>query len=235
MEHHRDLGVTRFYIMDSNSSRPSGREVADYISSGLVDFFYRCTSVHPTRPFAFTGSIGHADQNASNQCHLMNIIIETLQLEQDLNAVLSCCSSDLTLKTRFPQLYVYDICLTRFGDYHQWMAFLDPDEFLVLQPRAAAEGLPEFLQVNGCKCCRTISLSFPNCNARKIGAACVSLKHKFWWQAYDQHGGLAVNLRIFGSSGYQTRPKGGILRNYIKCAIPGHCVHILATSYLLFT
>ncbi|KAK9917837.1 hypothetical protein WJX75_008753 [Coccomyxa subellipsoidea] len=135
VEYHRNLGVTRFYIMDLNSSRPSGREIADFISSGLVDFFY---------------------------------------------------SSDLTAKTRFPQLYVYDICLTRFGDFHQWMAFLDPDEYLVLQSRASAERLPEFLK------------------------------------AYDQHGGLAVNMRIFGSSGFQTRPKGGILRNYIKCLPEQH-------------
>lgn len=41
VEYHRNLGVTRFYIMDLNSSRPSGREIADFISSGLVDFFYR--------------------------------------------------------------------------------------------------------------------------------------------------------------------------------------------------
>jgi hypothetical protein len=65
----------------------------------------------------------------------------------NLKTVLSCCSSDLTAKTRFPQLYVYDICLTRFGDFHQWMAFLDPDEYLVLQSRASAERLPEFLKV----------------------------------------------------------------------------------------
>lgn len=42
VEYHKNLGVTRFYIMDSNSSKSWGREIADYISSGLVDFFYRC-------------------------------------------------------------------------------------------------------------------------------------------------------------------------------------------------
>ena len=41
VEHHRGLGVSKFYLMDANSSRPAGRSIADYIASGLVDFFYR--------------------------------------------------------------------------------------------------------------------------------------------------------------------------------------------------
>ncbi len=59
---------------------------------------------------------------------------------------LSCCSSNLQETTRYPQLYVYDICLTKFGEYHKWMAFLDVDEFLVLQPQAGSKKLPEFLR-----------------------------------------------------------------------------------------
>ncbi|BDA50774.1 probable glycosyltransferase family 92 protein RCOM_0530710 [Coccomyxa sp. Obi] len=135
VEYHKNLGVTRFYIMDSNSSKPWGREIADYISSGLVDFFY---------------------------------------------------SSDLATKTRFPELYIYDICLTRFGNFHTWMAFLDPDEYIVLQPKASVTSLPDFLK------------------------------------DYGEHGGLAINMRMFGSSGHKTRPKGGILRNYIKCLPEQH-------------
>lgn len=42
VEYHRDRGVMRFYIMDSNSTKPSGRQIADYISSGLIDYYYRC-------------------------------------------------------------------------------------------------------------------------------------------------------------------------------------------------
>ena len=41
VEWHKGLGVERFYIMDYDSSKPTGREIADYISSGLVDLFYR--------------------------------------------------------------------------------------------------------------------------------------------------------------------------------------------------
>lgn len=60
--------------------------------------------------------------------------------------LLSCCSSNLQETTRYPQLYVYDICLTKFGEYHKWMAFLDVDEFLVLQPQAGYKKLPEVLR-----------------------------------------------------------------------------------------
>jgi hypothetical protein len=39
--HHAGLGVGKIYITDSGSARPLGREIADYIASGLVDYFYR--------------------------------------------------------------------------------------------------------------------------------------------------------------------------------------------------
>ena len=32
----------------------------------------------------------------------------------------------------YPQLYVYDVCLHRFGGRHDWLGFIDADEFLVL-------------------------------------------------------------------------------------------------------
>ena len=41
VEWHKSMGVGRFYIMDYDSSKPTGREIADYISSGLVDLFFR--------------------------------------------------------------------------------------------------------------------------------------------------------------------------------------------------
>ena len=41
MEHHRSLGVSKFYVMDVNSTVPFARDVADYIASGLIDYFYR--------------------------------------------------------------------------------------------------------------------------------------------------------------------------------------------------
>ena len=75
---------------------------------------------------------------------------------------------------------MYDICLTKFGEYHKWMAFLDVDEYLVLQPRAGFKKLPDFLR------------------------------------GYEDYGGLVVNMNVFGSSGYKSRPQGSIMRNYLK-------------------
>jgi hypothetical protein len=34
---------------------------------------------------------------------------------------------------------------------------------------------------------------------------------------YEGYGGLAVNWRVFGSSGHKTRPQGGVLVNYWQC------------------
>ena len=54
-------------------------------------------------------------------------------------------SSNFGDATREPQLYVFDVCLAKFGQYHEWMALLDVDEYLVLQSKEAARSLPEFL------------------------------------------------------------------------------------------
>ena len=42
VEHHARLGVSKIYLLDSNSSHPVGRSIADHIAGGLVDFYYRC-------------------------------------------------------------------------------------------------------------------------------------------------------------------------------------------------
>lgn len=44
----------------------------------------------------------------------------------------------------YPQLYVYDVCLHKFGDRHEWMGFIDADEFLVLT--GGAPSLPALLR-----------------------------------------------------------------------------------------
>jgi hypothetical protein len=91
------------------------------------------------------------------------------------------CSSDLKhAADEAPEIYVHNICLLKFGSYHNWMAFLSVDEYLVLQHQEATRRLPDFLA------------------------------------AYNDFGGLAVNVRVFGSSGFKIQPKGSILHNYIK-------------------
>ena len=54
-------------------------------------------------------------------------------------------SSNFGDATREPQLYVFDVCLAKFGQHHEWMGLLDVDEYLVLQPGEPTRSLPEFL------------------------------------------------------------------------------------------
>lgn len=35
---------------------------------------------------------------------------------------------------------------------------------------------------------------------------------------YPHAGGLGVNWLMFGSSGHETKPKGGVLKNFVMCA-----------------
>ena len=53
-------------------------------------------------------------------------------------------SEDLMETVEFPQLYVYDVCLHKFGARHEWVAFIDADEFLVLT--GGAPSLPALLR-----------------------------------------------------------------------------------------
>ena len=55
-------------------------------------------------------------------------------------------SDNLAETTEFPQLYVYDVCLDKFGGRHEWMGFIDADEFLVLN--GSEPSLPALLR--GC-------------------------------------------------------------------------------------
>jgi hypothetical protein len=120
--------------------------------------------------------------NDPNPYQALACFLQSTNVSSSASNKIACagCSSNLQETTRYPQLYVYDICLTKFGEYHKWMAFLEVDEFLVLQPEAGARKLPEFLQ------------------------------------DFNDYGGLVANMRVFGSSGFKSRPQGSILRNYLK-------------------
>ncbi len=53
-------------------------------------------------------------------------------------------SDNLVETVEFPQLYVYDVCIAKFGGRHEWMGFIDADEFLVLT--GGERSLPAFLR-----------------------------------------------------------------------------------------
>ena len=67
-------------------------------------------------------------------------------------------------------------------------AFLDADEFLVLQG-GGAQDAPALLR------------------------------------RYEAYAGLALNWVMFGSSGHEGRPEGGVLANYVSCMPAAHPAH----------
>ena len=44
-----------------------------------------------------------------------------------------------------PQLHIYKLCIERHRHQHDWMAFLDMDEFIVLGPKMSGKTLPDML------------------------------------------------------------------------------------------
>jgi hypothetical protein len=101
--------------------------------------------------------------------------------------------------SKAPQIYVYDMCLHHYGHLHEWMAFIDVDEFLMFRGGAPIQSLPLYLSKN---------------------------KH------LDNASGLAVHWILFGSSGYKSRPAGGLLRSYVKCMPLAHSQHHLVKSII---
>jgi Glycosyltransferase family 92 len=76
------------------------------------------------------------------------------------------------------QLANYQRCLVSHRHQHQWLAFLDADEFIVVDEKNVS-----------------IPLMLSN---------------------YTQYGGVGLNWIMFGSSGHDKRPKGGV-DNYTLC------------------
>lgn len=49
---------------------------------------------------------------------------------------------------------------------------------------------------------------------------------------YEPYGGVALQWKMFGSSGHQKRPEGGVLKNYNKCGSNIHIKTIANTDYV---
>jgi hypothetical protein len=78
------------------------------------------------------------------------------------------------------QLETYQRCIDHNKGKHQFVAFLDIDEFIVVQDKT--KSVPRVLK------------------------------------EYESYGGLVLNWLMFGSSGHNHRPPGGVLENYRNCA-----------------
>jgi hypothetical protein len=80
----------------------------------------------------------------------------------------------------------------RYKGRHEWLAYLDVDEFLVLRPQPAAAAA--------------------NASARQQPLQVPSLPA--YLRQFDAYSGVAVNWRMFGSSGHVARPQQPVTEAY---------------------
>lgn len=90
IDYHRQLGVSKFYVMDEYSEPPLDLLISEFIDSGLVE--YKRYSFFWTNVWHYSGF--------PTKNHLRT---------------------------------AFDECLHLHGHKHQWLGFLDADEFVVLK------------------------------------------------------------------------------------------------------
>ena len=123
------------------------------------------------------------------------------------------------------QWWAYNDCVHRYRHRHRWLAFIDADEFIVLNgPQYNQASWQDMLtqqqQQEGLLHGESVP-AVAGSAAVASGAAVSSSSPRHdintFMQQYEQYGGLAVNWMIFGSSGHKSRPRGGVLVNYHAC------------------
>ena len=97
IRHYLDLGVSKVYLYDHNSSTPVIKQIWDYVVENTVVYHY----------------------------------IEDFDIFQGDNIV---------------QFEAYRQCIKKYASKHQFLAFLDDDEYLVLKPNASKRSFPHFMQ-----------------------------------------------------------------------------------------
>ena len=89
------------------------------------------------------------------------------------------------LKGRFRQYDAYNMAIHGYGHKFRYMAFIDADEFVFVRDE----------------------------NYRDKGFNLYKFVDDFM-MSHENAGGIAVNWCIFGSSGHESKPEGGVLENY---------------------
>jgi hypothetical protein len=127
------------------------------------------------------------------------------------------------------QWWAYNDCFARFAHRHRWLAFIDVDEFIVFEEGATKD--PPFLAAadddekdddgggggaDGAAADAAGPPGRPRRRRRALTPALVDVND--FMRDYERFGALAINWRIFGSGGHDTRPRGGVLTNYVACA-----------------
>ena len=97
LEHYLDLGVSKVYLYDHNSSTPLIKQLWDYVEEETVVYHY----------------------------------VQDFDIFQGDSIV---------------QFEAYRQCIKKYAHRHQFLAFLDDDEYIVLKPAAKTHSLPLFLQ-----------------------------------------------------------------------------------------
>lgn len=93
------------------------------------------------------------------------------------------------------QWRAYNDCLMRHRYRHKFIAFIDVDEFIVLQQQHTE----------------------PAGRSGSDGGGAARQDINQFMRQYEQYGGLAINWLMFGSSGHKEQPAGGVLLNYQDC------------------
>lgn len=115
--------------------------------------------------------------------------------------------------TKGKQLDIYENCLENYRLLHQWIAFIDLDEFIAVKPPLPppqSQPLPSPPPA---------ALSY--CSIPSI------LKE------FEDYGGLTLSWMMFGSSGHVIKPKGGVISNYFQCFQYDHIKSIVNTNYVI--
>ena len=98
IDYHRQLNVTKFYVLDEHSDPPLNQQIPNFISSGLVEYQHYS--------FFWTNALHYLGYPTKNHLRI-----------------------------------AFDDCLHRHGHKHDWMGFLDADEFVILKVHSPFDSL----------------------------------------------------------------------------------------------
>jgi Glycosyltransferase family 92 len=90
IDYHRQLNVSKFYVLDEHSNPPMSQQIPNFISSGLVEY--------QQYSFSWTNALQYVGYQTKNHLRI-----------------------------------AFDDCLRMHGHKHDWLGFLDADEFVILK------------------------------------------------------------------------------------------------------
>jgi hypothetical protein len=132
---------------------------------------------------------------------------------------------DLRDKAINKQIYVYEKCAREHKHEHDWLGFLDPDEFIRLHGSAGIDNATVERNDDIIK-----SKGKSNFNIDDIDKN--DTLERILESKKDACAGVRLFWMMFGSSGIVERPARGVLGNYYKCYLDGQFKSIVQTKYI---